>query len=179
MNELTPVMKKFILHWGEMGSTWGINRTVAQIYALLYLAPTPLTAEEISESLALARSTVSTGLHELMGWNVVHVVHLLGDRRDHFEAMDDLWEMFRAILRERKRREIDPTLALLREGVANIDQGDTSQPYVEKQLREMLDFFEAIETVYEQVDQMPTDRLKNISRLGNNFAKIMSRVAQG
>src|SRR5512147_2286751 len=111
MAELTPVMQKFILRWGEMGNAWGVNRTVAQIYALLYLSARPLTAEEISDTLAVARSTVSTGLHELQGWGIVKVVHVLGDRRDHFEAMSDVWEMFRAILRERKNRELDPLLA--------------------------------------------------------------------
>ena len=85
MTKLTPAMQRFILHWGEMGSTWGLNRTVAQIYAMLYLSPNPLTADEICETLSLARSTVSTGLHELQGWGVIRVVHVLGDRRDHFE----------------------------------------------------------------------------------------------
>src|ERR1700677_4616329 len=114
MNALTPVQQKFILHWGEMGTRWGINRTVAQIHALLYISPKPLQAEEISEALGVARSNVSTSLRELQGWGIVKIVHVLGDRRDHFESMKDVWEMFRVILDQRKKRETDPTLALLR-----------------------------------------------------------------
>jgi len=120
MPQLTLTMQRFILHWGEMGSTWGINRTVAQIYAILYLFPDPLTAEDISETLSLARSTVSAGLHELQSWGIIRTVHILGDRRDHFETMSDVWDMFRVILRERKRREIDPTLEVLRESVSTL-----------------------------------------------------------
>src|SRR5512136_541919 len=152
MIELTPVMKKFILRWGEMGSVWGVNRTVAQIYALLYLSPEPLTADEISETLAVARSTVSTGLHELQGWGIVKVVHVLGDRRDHFESMSDVWEMFRTIIRVRKSRELDPLLVMLREGVAEAGKGDAQ---VKDKLRAMLDSIEASVTIYNQVEQMP------------------------
>src|SRR5438445_5253484 len=115
---LTPAARRFIVHWGEMGSPWGVNRTVAQIHALLYIAPRALTAEEIAATLSVARSNVSTSLRELQGWGIVRVAHVLGDRRDYFESMRDVWEMFRIILEERKRREGDPTLAVLREGVA-------------------------------------------------------------
>src|SRR5574341_82916 len=104
---LAPVQQKFILHWGEMGTRWGINRTVAQIHALLYLSPDPLPAEEIASTLGVARSNVSNSLRELQAWGIVRVVHQLGDRRDHFESMRDVWEMFRIILEERKRREIE------------------------------------------------------------------------
>src|SRR5260221_1800781 len=118
MPPLTPIQQKFILHWGEMGTRWGINRTVAQIHALLYISPKPLNAEEIAETLAVARSNVSTSLKELQGWGIVKMVHVLGDKRDHFESMKDVWELFRVVLDERKRREIDPTLAMLRECIA-------------------------------------------------------------
>lgn len=177
MAKLTPVMKKFVLHWGEMGSTWGINRTVAQMHALLYLSPAPLTAEEISETLAVARSTVSTGLRELQGWGIVRVVHELGDRRDHFEAVGDVWEMFRAIIDERKRREIDPTLAALRESVAALG-ADESNEHVQNKLQEMLDFFEAIAMVYDQVEQVPLKTLIKVAKLGDNLSKVLGRLAQ-
>jgi DNA-binding transcriptional regulator GbsR (MarR family) len=180
MPELTPVMKKFILHWGEMGSSWGINRGVAQIYAILYLSPEPLTAEEISETLTLARSTVSTGLHELQTWGIIRVVHVLGDRRDYFQTVTDVWEMFRDILHERKRREIDPTLAVLRDSVSILqEEDDTSDNYVEERLLDMLEFFETITTVYDQVEKMPTDSLKKMARLGDNFTKVISLAALG
>src|SRR5438093_13770719 len=120
MIDLSPIKKKFILHWGEMGTRWGINRTVAQIHALLYLSRKPLHAEEIARTLSVARSNVSTSLRELQNWGIVKVVHVLGDRRDHFESLKDVWEMFRIILEERKRREIDPTLRVLQECVEDL-----------------------------------------------------------
>src|SRR5438876_5329154 len=144
--ELTPLIQKFILHWGEMGTRWGINRTVAQIHALLYLSPKPLTAEEIADLLSVARSNVSNSLKELQGWGIVRVVHVMGDRRDHFESMKDVWEMFRIIVEERKRREVDPTLALLRACAA--DPGSPADPYLQERLREMLDFFETMIAAY-------------------------------
>src|ERR1700758_5087724 len=101
---LTPVAQKFILHWGEMGTKWGINRTVAQVHALLFLSPRPVPADEIAETLSVARSNVSTSLRELQGWGIVRAVHLLGDRRDHFETFKDVWEIFRTVAEERKRR---------------------------------------------------------------------------
>src|SRR5258706_3500813 len=115
---LTPIQQKFILHWGEMGTRWGINRTVAQIHALLFLSEKPLNAEEIATTLGVARSNVSNSLRELQGWGIVKVTHLLGDRRDHFESMKDVWEMFRIIVDERKKREADPTLSMLRDTLA-------------------------------------------------------------
>src|SRR5712675_2991731 len=107
---LSPMTEKFVLHWGEMGTRWGISRTVAQIHALLYLSPKPLTAEEIADTLSVARSNVSTSLKELQSWGIIRIVHVLGDRRDHFESIKDVWEMFQIVMDERKRREIDPTL---------------------------------------------------------------------
>ncbi len=177
MTDLTLAMRKFVLHWGEMGSTWGVNRTVAQMYALLYLSPKPLTAEEISETLTLARSTVSTGLRELQSWGIVRVIHVLGDRRDHFEAMSDVWEMFRVIVSERKRREVDPALAMLRESIAELT--NESDAYVKKRLQEMLDLFEITTKIYDQVEQMPMDTVVKIVKLGDNFSKVLSMVAKG
>src|SRR5271157_4183320 len=115
MASLDPITEKFVLHWGEMGTRWGVNRTVAQIHALLYLSPQPLHAEDIAKTLSVARSNVSTSLRELESWGIVRALHLLGDRREHYQATKDVWEMARVILDERKRREIDPTVAVLRE----------------------------------------------------------------
>src|SRR5580765_8066953 len=117
--KITPAVEKFILHWGEMGTRWGINRTVAQIHALLFISPKPLNAEEIAETLDVARSNVSNSLRELQGWGIVKMVHVLGDKRDHFESMKEVWDMFRVVLDERKRREIDPTIAVLKECIAD------------------------------------------------------------
>ena len=178
MTELTPIMQRFILHWGEMGSSWGINRTVAQIYAMLYLSSTPLTADEICETLSLARSTVSTGLHELQSWGVIRLVHVLGDRRDHFETMHDIWEMFRVILNERKRREFDPTLAVLRNTASELSKDESSDPYAKEKVEDMLDLFETITTAYNQVEKMPTDAIKKMAKLGDGLVKILGLVTQ-
>ena len=152
MKELPAVEQKFVLHWGEMGTRWGINRTVAQIHALLYISSKPLHAEEIAETLGVARSNVSTSLKELQGWGIVKMVHVMGDKRDHFETLKDVWEMFRIVLDERKRREIDPTVALLRECAAQAKPGS----HAANRLGELLDFFETTTGWYGQVRQWPT-----------------------
>src|SRR5690349_25023537 len=131
---LTPVEQRFILHWGEMGTRWGINRTVAQIHALLFISPHPLHAEEIADTLAVARSNVSTSLRELQGWGIVRVAHVLGDRRDHFESVKDVWEIFRIVSEERKRREIDPTLRVLAECVQELKTSPQGDAYTRGRL---------------------------------------------
>src|SRR5258705_11671427 len=134
MTKLSPVQQKFILHWEQMGPRWGINRTVAQIHALLFISPKPLYAEEIAATLGVARSNVSTSLRELQGWGIVKLVHVLGDKRDHFESMKEVWDMFRVVLDERKRREIDPTLKVLRDCIAESDRKETDR-YTQARLR--------------------------------------------
>ncbi len=155
MFTLTPVARKFILHWGEMGARWGINRTVAQIHALLYIADRPLNAEEIAETLGVARSNVSTGLRELLGWGIVRVVHDLGDRRDHYESLRDVWELGRVILDERKRRELDPTLALLRECVAIARASGSTEASAAAKLGEMLEVLEQMSDWYARLREWP------------------------
>src|SRR5437773_7287700 len=142
MTRLSPIQQKFILHWGEMGTRWGINRTVAQIHALLYLSPRPLHAEDIAETLAVARSNVSNSLKDLQGWGIVKLVHVLGDKRDHFESMKDVGDMFRIVLDERKKREIDPTLSMLRECIAEAEKEKGTDQYTQHRLRDLADFFE-------------------------------------
>src|SRR5882672_9754379 len=142
MNKLSPVEQKYILHWGEMGTKWGINRTVAQIHALLYISPKPLNAEEIADALSVARSNVSNSLKELQGWGIVKLTHVLGDKRDHFESMKEVWEMFRVVLDERKKREIDPTLALLKECIADAEKADVTDEYTTQRLRDLHGFFD-------------------------------------
>jgi DNA-binding transcriptional regulator GbsR (MarR family) len=169
MKELPTVEQKFVLHWGEMGTRWGINRTVAQIHALLYVSPKPLHAEEIAETLGVARSNVSTSLKELQGWGIVKMVHVMGDKRDHFETLKDVWEMFRIVLDERKRREIDPTVALLRECAAQAKPGSHSAD----RLGELLEFFETTTGWYGQVRQWPTVVLTKMLRLGDKTRKLL------
>lgn len=172
---LTPTARKFILHWGQMGTRWGINRTVAQIHALLYVSPEPLNAEEIAETLSVARSNVSTSLRELQAWRVVEVVHVLGDRRDHYTSHSDVWEMFSRILNERKRREIDPTLALLRACVAEAEQeGDT---HVQGRLSEILSFIETMAAWYEQMQRLPRSVLQTLFQLGDKVQSLLTKAA--
>jgi DNA-binding transcriptional regulator GbsR (MarR family) len=173
MLTLSPVQQKFILHWGEMGTRWGINRTVAQIHALLYLSPRPLHAEEITDTLKVARSNVSTSLKELQGWGIVKRVHVLGDARDHFESMKDVWEMFRVVLDERKKREIDPTLLLLRQCVAEAEKDKETDEYTEGKLRELADFFEVTGAWYGQIRLWPTTALTKFVKLGDKVRKLL------
>src|SRR5215475_12433154 len=162
---LSPVEQKFILHWGEMGTRWGINRTVAQVHALLFISPKPLHAEEIAGALSVARSNVSNSLRELQGWGIVRVVHVLGDRRDHFESLKDVCEMFRIVAEERKRRELDPTLRVLHECVAETKTAGASSAYTRARLEEMLDFMTTTSTLFEEVAQMPLSVLKGAGKL--------------
>src|SRR5262244_3472301 len=157
--KLSTVQQKFVLHWGEMGTRWGINRTVAQIHALLYISPKPLNAEEIAETLNVARSNVSTSLKELQNWGIVKLVHVLGDKRDHFESMADVWEMFRLVLDERKRREIDPTLTMLRGCITEAEKSKDADKHTVERLRELAIFFETTSGWYQQVRSWPTSSL--------------------
>ena len=176
MAELTQAQQKFILHWGEMGTRWGINRTVAQIHALLFLSPEPLNAEEIAKTLSVARSNVSNSLRELQGWGIVRVNHVLGDRRDHFESMKDVWEMFRVVLEERKRREIDPTLAMLRSSVADLEKERQAEPYTKQRLQEMLEFFESATSLYQEFQRMPSRALRGFLRAKGKTRKLVAAL---
>lgn len=173
MVKLSAIQEKFILHWGEMGARWGLNRTVAQIHALLYLSPRPLNAEDIAQTLKVARSNVSTSLKELQTWGIVRLVHVLGDKRDHFESMKDVYEMFRLVLDERKKRELDPTLTLLRDCILAADKDESADAYTIKRLREMADFFETMAAWYGQVRQWPTPTLLKFVRLGDKVRRLL------
>ena len=174
MTELTPIARKFVLHWGELGTRWGINRTMSQIHALLYLSDKALNAEEICETLDLARSNVSTSLRELQNWGIVRVVHLMGDRRDHFESMKDVFEMFRVIMMERKRREIDPTLKLLRESVEEADKVEgKGEAVTRERLANMLEFFELANQWAESSQKVSTSLLVKAARMGDKLFKLL------
>jgi DNA-binding transcriptional regulator GbsR (MarR family) len=172
---LPPVEQKFILHWGEMGTRWGINRTVAQVHALLFLSPKPLHAEEIAHTLAVARSNVSTSLRELQGWGIVRVVHVLGDRRDHFESVKDVWEIFRIVAQERKRREIDPTLRMLQECVTELKPARAGSAYVRERLEEMLDFLTTTSGLFDELVHMPPSAVKGMARLRGKLKLLFGK----
>lgn len=170
---LSPLEQKFILHWGEMGAKWGINRTVAQIHALLFLSEKPLNAEDIASRLNVARSNVSTSLRELQGWGIVKVVHILGDRRDHFESMKDVWEMFRIIVDERKKREADPVLAMLRDAVVEAKKPGAADAYTRERLADMLQFFELMTSWTEQTRKLPTPAIIRMVKMGDKLARLL------
>ncbi len=177
MTSLSAGQKKFILHWGELGTRWGLNRSVAQIHALLYLSPSPLTAEDVASLLSVARSNVSTSLRELQGWGIVRVVHIMGDRRDHFDTVHDVCEMFTIIVEERKRREIDPTIAVLRECSAEIDGNSPEDQEARKRIRDLLAFFEQATTIYDEFRGLPGGVLRQLWKLKGNLKKLFSTTA--
>jgi DNA-binding transcriptional regulator GbsR (MarR family) len=171
--ELSPTTQKYILHWGEMGTRWGVNRTVAQIHALLFLSNRPLNAEEIAEALTVARSNVSNSLKELQGWGLVRVAHVMGDRRDHFVALQDVWEIFRIIIEERKKREIDPTLTVLRECAIEGAQDAALEPATLARIGEVLAFMEMLGTTYDDYKHLPPPTLQRFLKMGGKVARLL------
>jgi DNA-binding transcriptional regulator GbsR (MarR family) len=162
---LPPVTERFVLHWGEMGSRWGVNRTMSQIHALLFVTGRPMHADELCESLGVARSNVSTSLRELQSWSLVRIVHLLGDRRDHFETSGDVWELLRTVVRGRKSREFDPTIQALRECLAHPDVGRESA-LTRQRVGETLVLMETLSVWVDEMLRLPPDTLMKVMKLG-------------
>ena len=171
--KLPAPVERFILHWGDMGSQWGVNRSVSQIHALLYLSERPLTAEEIAASLGLARSNVSTSIRELMAWNLIRRVPVKGDRRDHFEAEADLWEIAMRIAAVRKERELDPAVDALKACVAEADRDPKLHPVAGKRLKDMLAFVETLDRWYAQMLTVPKPKLAALIRLGTRIVSLL------
>ena len=169
-----PDARAFILHWGEMGTHWGVNRSVAQVHALLYLADRPIHAEEIVETLGLARSNVSTALKELQGYAIVRRVHVESDRRDHFVAETDLWDMLMRIAAERKRREIDPTLAMLDEIARRLEADPDAPPVIRERIVRMHEFLGTLGSWYDQVRGLPKPTLVALMKLGGKVARFVA-----
>jgi DNA-binding transcriptional regulator GbsR (MarR family) len=165
--KLTAAQEKLILHWGEMGTRWGINRTVAQIHALLYFSQKPLPADEITDTLQVARSHVSNSLKELQTWGVVGIVHVMGDRRDHFQALKDVWQTFEILLDERKRREVDPMIKVLRETSALLTEDKASgDAYTQERVGDLLSFMESVDAWYSEVRRLPRAARVKLVTLG-------------
>jgi DNA-binding transcriptional regulator GbsR (MarR family) len=174
---LPPTVEQIVLRWGDLGGQWGVNRSVAQIQALLFLSEKPLTAEDIAETLGLARSNVSNSLKELMVWKLVRRVPVLGDRRDHFEAETDLWQMATKVAQGRKEREIDPMVAAIREAMASLDEKDASvSPTVRRRLHEMHDFVTTVDGWYQQMLHVPPETLMRLMRLGAKVVGLLNMV---
>lgn len=172
--ELDPVSQKFVLHWGEMGSRWGVNRTVAQIHGLLFLADRPLHAEEIADTLGVARSNVSTSLKELQSWGLVSITHLLGERRDHYVAVQDIFEVFRLIVEGRKRREIDPTVSVLRDCVLQAD--DATPKGVRHKIEEVLRFTEALNDWYDEMKKLKPGSWLQLMKMGAKVQTLLKKT---
>ena len=172
---MTPVVEKFVLHWGEMGTRWGVNRSVAQTHALLYLSSRPLSAEEISQTLNMARSNVSTSIRELQSYELISVVHVLGDRRDHFKAEADPWEIMLRIAEGRKKREIDPLLTMLRNCAIEAGEDAGTEADVKVRIVAMQTFVEDLSSWYDQVRRLPRPTLQAVVRLGARIANLIRR----
>lgn len=172
--ELPEPVQRFVLHWGEMGKSWGVNRSVAQVHALLYLSNKPMTAEEISKVLNIARSNVSTAVHELVGWDLIRRVHVMGDRRDHFEAETDLWEMLQRIAAGRKKREIDPTIEMLRSCATEMSGDKEISKEAKTRLQSMLSFLEQLDSWYGQMVKLPRWKQKALIKMGGAISRFIS-----
>ena len=171
---LSPTVSRFVLHWGEMGSRWGVNRTMSQIHALLFISGRPMHAEEIVEALEVARSNVSTSLRELQGWGLVRLVHLAGDRRDHYETSSHVWELMRTIVKERQRREINPTIGVLQQLLA--DPAMRQEPAAVKlRLEQTLDLLETLTVWSEEMLKLDTETLTQVLKLGARIKKLLAR----
>ena len=174
--DLSSTLSRFVLHWGEMGARWGVNRTVAQIHALLYISGRPMHAEEIADTLAVARSNVSNSIRELQGWRLVKLVHLPGDRRDHFETSKQVWELLRTIVSERQRREIAPTIEVLRELLA--DPGISKDPAEAKlRMQETLDLLETLTAWSDEMLKLDTETLTKVLKIGARIKKLLGRAS--
>lgn len=170
--ELTPISQKFILHWGEMGTRWGVNRTVSQIHALLYITGKPMHAEEIAETLGVARSNVSTSIKELQSWKLVKIAHIMGDRRDHFETSLDVWELFRTVVKERKNRELDPTIDTLRACLASADLTQEDQA-TQQRIAETLALMETLTTWTDEMLRLDPATLMKLLKMGASVQKFV------
>jgi DNA-binding transcriptional regulator GbsR (MarR family) len=172
--ELTNAAREFILHWGEMGSRWGVNRTVAQVHALLYLATEPLTAEDIADALSVARSNVSTSLRELQNWDLVKATHQMGDRRDFFSTSHDVWELFLIVVRQRVEREILPTITAL--GRLQAQAKAEKQPRVTERIAVMHAFLDEMHGWYRQMAVLPPSTLRSLIHVGAGITKWLPRA---
>jgi DNA-binding transcriptional regulator GbsR (MarR family) len=169
---LSPLVRSFVAHFGEMGSRWGINRTVGQIYALIIVAPAPLNADDIAERLEFSRSNVSMGLKELQSWRLVNLRHFPGDRREYFDAPSDAWEIFRTLAEERRRREIEPTLSMLRNALLEAPATEEDRLALER-MRGMHDLIELTTTWFDDVQRMDPQTLAKLMKMGAKVQKVL------
>jgi DNA-binding transcriptional regulator GbsR (MarR family) len=171
-NHLPPLSRQFVSHFGEMGSKWGINRTVGQIYALIFISQRALNADEIAETLEFSRSNVSMGLKELQGWRLVNLRHQPGDRREYFEAPGDVWEIFRVLAQERRRREIEPTLSMLRMALLE-EAGTDADRHAQERMREMHDLIDRLMVWFDDVQRLAPETAKQLMGMGSAVTRVL------
>jgi DNA-binding transcriptional regulator GbsR (MarR family) len=169
---MTPLVRAFVGHFGEMGSRWGINRTVGQIYALIFVSPEALNADDIAAALEFSRSNVSMGLKELQAWRLVRLLHRPGDRREYFEAPHDAWEVFRTLAEERRRREIEPTLSMLRNALLE-EPASEADRVAQQRMRGMHDLIELMTTWFDDVQRLDPDTLAKLMKMGAKVQKLL------
>jgi DNA-binding transcriptional regulator GbsR (MarR family) len=169
---LPALNREFIAHFGEMGSKWGVNRTVGQIYALLFISPDALNADDIADTLAFSRSSVSMGLKELQAWRLVRLRHHPGDRREYFESPDDVWEIFRVLAEERRRREIEPTLSMLRSSLLETPTSNAER-HAQKRMREMHDLIDRLMTWFDEVQKLSPETAMQLMGMGSTVTKVL------
>ena len=175
ITKLHPAVQEFVLHWGNLGERWGVNRSVSQIHALLYASERPLTAEDIADALGIARSNVSNSLRELQSWEIVRMVPVLGDRRAFYEAETDLWTVVTRIAAGRKSRELDPAAAALRNCISGAQKDATLSPVVVRRLKAMLDLVERISRWYDQMSKLSRTQLATVMKLGSGIVRLLDR----
>jgi DNA-binding transcriptional regulator GbsR (MarR family) len=171
-DHLPPLNREFVAHFGEMGSRWGINRTVGQIYALLFISPHALNADEIAETLEFSRSNVSMGLKELQAWRLVRLRHQSGDRREYFEAPADVWEIFRVLAEERRRREVEPTLSMLRTALLETPKTDAER-HAQNRMREMHDLIDRLMTWFDDVQKLAPETALQLMGMGSTVTRVL------
>lgn len=176
--QLSPTMQRLILHWGEMGSRWGLNRSVAQIYAVLFFSPGTLTADDIASALSLARSNVSTSIRELQSWGVVRVVPKLGDRRDHYEALEDVWVTLQRVAAERRRKELDPTIEILRETLGQDGEETQADLYLRERAADLLDFLGVVAVWHDEIRRLPAGALRKLAALAEKIGRLVNGGAK-
>lgn len=172
MSSLTPLVRSFVSHFGEMGSRWGINRTVGQIYALIYVSERPIHADEIAEALEFSRSNVSMGLKELQAWRLVRLRHQPGDRREYFESPADAWEVFRTLAEERRRREIEPTLSMLRNALLE-EPTSPEDRHAQARMKGMHDLIELMTTWFDDVQRLDAATLSQLMKMGAKVQRLL------
>jgi len=172
MNNLPPLTQQFVAHFGEMGSRWGINRTVGQIYALIFVSPKPLNADDIADALEFSRSNVSIGLKELQAWRLVRLRHLAGDRREYFEAPADVWEIFKSLAEEKRRREVEPTLSMLRAALVETP-GNEADAHAQRRMQQMHELIDLSSTWFDDVQRLSPETLARLMRMGAGVKTVL------